>query len=59
MALENLSTGTKMVIVFMALIGIIALKIYGIFSTRTTVLSAIALAVVASITDPTPTSAAE
>lgn len=57
MSLENLSTGSKKTIVIIALVVIIGLKIYGFIQTKPTVLLIVALAIVASITDPSVTSA--
>ena len=54
MALVDLSVTSKKVIVIFALIGIVTLKIIGLFSTKMTLSMALALAGVAIITDPSP-----
>jgi hypothetical protein len=56
-ALEDLSTGKKKAIVLIALLGIIGLKIIGVFKSKLPVYLILALAGVAIITDPTPTAA--
>lgn len=59
MSLENLSTPSKEAIVVLVLIAIIALKLYGLFSSKTTWWLIIALALVSVITDVSPTNAQE
>lgn len=57
MSLEDLSIPKKKAIVVIALLIIIGLKVYGFIETRPTVYLIVALAVVAIITDATPTAA--
>lgn len=57
MSLENLSIPSKKAIVLIALLIIIGLKVYGFIQTRPTIYLIVALAVIAIITDATPTAA--
>lgn len=57
MALEDLSVGTKKGIIVTVLLGVIALKVVGIFKAKLPFYLIVGLAVAGIITDPSPVAA--
>lgn len=56
-ALVDLGTTTKKIIIAFAILAIIALKIVGIFSTKPSIFLIVALGLVSAITDASPVAA--